>query len=173
MMEPNVEIKAVKNLSPEESEEVLRLLTLVFEADISGWTWSQDDWRLLVRMDNSLVSHVAIVERACLVNGQPVKVSGVGGVGTHPEWRGQGLASLAMRQAADFLINQLKVDFGVLFCGNEMVPYYQRLGWRMIDAPVFFDQPSGKMQSDCPVMYLPGTKPYWPWGDVDICGYPW
>ena len=173
MVEPTVEIKAVKNLSPEESEEILKLLTVVFEADISSWTWSQDDWRVLVRVDHRIVSHVAISERTCLVNEKPVKVGGVGGVGTHPEWRSQGLASLAMRQTANFVIDQLKVEFGVLFCANEMVPYYQRLGWRMIDAPVFFEEGGIKMRCDLPVMYLPGTKPYWPWGDVDICGHLW
>ena len=172
-MEQSVEIKSVKNLSAEEQDEVYQLLTIVFEADISTWSWSQDDWRLLVRVDNRIVSHVAITERTCLVNGQPVKVGGVGGVGTHPEWRNQGLAALAMQKTAGFLVNTLKVDFGVLFCATEMVPYYQRLGWRVIDASVFFEDEGKKMRCDCPVMYLPGTKPYWPWGDVDISGHLW
>ena len=173
MIDPIVEIKTVKSLTPEESEEVFKLLTVVFEADISTWNWTPDDWRLLVRVEDKLVSHIAIIERTCLVNGKPVKVGGVGGVGTHPEWRGHGLASLAMVQAAEFLTNGLKVEFGVLFCDQEMVPYYQRLGWRMIDAPVYFSMHDSKMQSDSPAMYLPGTKPYWPSGDVDVCGYPW
>jgi aminoglycoside 2'-N-acetyltransferase I len=172
-MEPTVEIKSVKNLSPEEQDEVYQLLTIVYEADISTWTWSQDDWRLLVRMNDRIVSHVAITERICLVDGQPVKVGGIGGVGTHPEWRKQGLASLAMRKTADFLVKTLKVDFGVLFCANELVPYYQRLGWRTIDSPVFFGEEGEKMPCDCPVMYLPGTKPYWPWGEVNIRGRLW
>jgi aminoglycoside 2'-N-acetyltransferase I len=172
-MEPIVEIKAVKDLSPEESDEALRLLNIVFETDTSGWTWAQDDWRLLVRVDNRMVAHVGIVERTCLVNGEPVKVGGVGGVGTHPDWRRQGLAALAMRKTADFMINRLEAEFGVLFCAHEMVPYYQRLGWKMIDAPVFFDQPGGKEQCNFPVMFLPGTKHSWPQGDVDVCGYPW
>jgi aminoglycoside 2'-N-acetyltransferase I len=172
-MEPTIEIKAIRNLSQPEQDEVYQLLTVVFEADISQWTWSQDDYRLLVRIDNRILSHVAIIERTCLVNEHPVKVGGVGGVGTHPEWRGQGLASLAMRQTAEFMKNQLKVEYGVLFCANEMVPYYQRLGWRMIDAPVTFEEHGVRMQCDCPVMYLPCVKPYWPAGNVDVCGTLW
>jgi aminoglycoside 2'-N-acetyltransferase I len=172
-MEPKIEIKAIRNLSQEVQDEVYQLLTAVFEADISQWRWSQDDYRLLVRVDNCIVSHVAMIERTCLVNKQPVKVGGVGGVGTHPDFRDRGLASLAMRQTADFLKNQLKVEYGVLFCANEMVPYYQRLGWRMIDAPVAFEEQGVKMQCDCPVMYLPCEKLYWPAGNVDVCGTLW
>jgi aminoglycoside 2'-N-acetyltransferase I len=172
-MEPSVNIKAVKNLTPEEQDEVYRLLSVVYEADISTWTWSQDDWRVWVQVDHRIVAHVAITERTCLVNRQPVKVGGIGGVGTHPDWRKQGLASLAMQKTADFLVHQLKADFGVLFCANEMVPYYQRLGWRMIDSPVYFEEEGEKMLCDCPVMYLPGTQPYWPWGEVEIGGRLW
>lgn len=172
-MEPSIEIKKIKNLSQKEQDEVYQLLTVVFEADISQWTWSLDDYRLLVRMGDSIVSHVAMIERTCLVNAQPIKVGGVGGVGTLPEWRGRGLASLAMQQTADFLKNQLKVEYGMLFCANEMVPYYQRLGWRMVDAPVSFEEHAVKMQCDCPVMYLPCEKLYWPAGNVDVCGTLW
>lgn len=173
MIDPTVEIKTVRDLTLEEEDEIYKLLAAAFEADISTWTWTPEDWRVLVRVDNRIVSHVSIVERTCLVKGQSVKVGGVGGVGTLPERRGQGLASLAMKQTADFLINQLKVDFGVLLCGNDLVPYYQRLGWRMIDDPVFFEEPAGRLQCDCPVMYLPGIKPYWPSGIVDVRGNPW
>ena len=172
-MEPKIEIKAIKDLSQSEQDEVYQLLTVIFEADISQWIWTQEDYRLLVRVDNRILAHIAIIERTCLVNNQPVKVGGVGGVGTHPEWRSRGLASLAMRKTADFLKNQLKVEYGVLFCANEMVPYYQRLGWRRIDAPVTFEHHRIRMQSDSPVMYLPCEKPYWPAGDVDVCGMPW
>jgi predicted acetyltransferase len=172
-MEPNIEIKAVRNLSQQEQDEVYQLLTVVFEADISQWSWFEDDYRLLVRVKDRIVAQVSIIERTCLVNGLPVKVGGVGGVGTLPNWRGQGLASLAMKQTADFMKNQLKVEYGVLFCANEMVPYYQRLGWRLVDAPLVFEQHHTKMQCDCPVMYLPCQKPYWPAGDVDVCGTLW
>lgn len=173
MLEPRVEIKAVKNLTQAEQDEVFRLLTVVYKADISTWTWSQEDWRVLVWVGDCIVAHVAITERTCLVDGKPVKVGGVGGVGTHPQWRNQGLAALAMQKTADFLVNNLKVDFGVLFCDGEMVPYYQRLGWRIIDSPVYFKDEDKMRLCDCPVMYLPGTKPYWPWGAVEINGRLW
>lgn len=172
-MDATIAIKMVAELSDAEQHEAYQLLKSVFGGEVSVWTWAEDDWRLLARVNGKMVTHIGIVVRTCLVKNQTVKVGGIGGVATLEEWRGQGLATQAMRAAADFLKKQLKVDFGMLFCSREMVPFYQRLGWRLIDAPVFFDQPGGKMQSDCPVMYLPCTKPYFPWGDVNICGYPW
>jgi hypothetical protein len=70
-MEPTIEIKSIRNLAQPEQDEVYKLLAVVFEADISHWTWSQDDYRLLVRVDNHIVSHVSIIERTCLVNEAP------------------------------------------------------------------------------------------------------
>jgi hypothetical protein len=30
-------------------------------------------------------------------------------------------------------------------CRSELVPFYAKLGWKIIDSPTTFDQPSGKM----------------------------
>jgi predicted acetyltransferase len=117
---------------------------------------------------------VEIVERIGTVNGQPVKLGGIGGVTTLPEWRRRGLASIALQRAATFMREELHVEFGLLGCEREMAPFYGRLGWEIADAPLVFDQPSGKTTfADAVTMVLPCAGKEFPRGTIDLCGLPW
>jgi hypothetical protein len=58
------------------------------------------------------------------------------------------------------------------------VPFYQSLGWEMIDGPVLCEQPGGTINlseafPENPAMVVSLAGDMLPPRTVDLCGYPW
>jgi aminoglycoside 2'-N-acetyltransferase I len=173
-MTPRIDIKHTSELTPAENSAVASLDKLAFFGDpwADFYQWAEADWRVLVYEGNELVSTLEIVERNAKAGTQPVFLGGIGGVCTHPDCRGRGLASLAMQAAAEFMRQQLKVEFGLLMCDIKRIHLYGSLGWQVINGALYFDQPGGKvMEPGTTMMLICGNRP-WPGGDVDLCGLP-
>jgi len=100
-------------------------------------------------------------------------VAGVGGVVTVPEAQGRGHAQRGMRHAAEFFCREWGVEFGLLFCRDALIPFYERLGWQLVAAPVEIEQPDGPVTSAMNVMVLPCGGRVWPAGDVRLQSFPW
>jgi len=169
MMEMRIEVRAAGDLTEEER----RQLSWPWDAPERDFEWSEPDWCVLVWADGQVVSQLAIAERTCLVAGQPVKLGGVGGVIALPDWRGRGFTSRAMRRAAAFMCQELGVEFGLLVCEEDVVAFYERLGWQVVEGPLTFDQPGGKATWPAVAMVLPCGEKAWPTGTIDLCGRPW
>ena len=94
---------------------------------------------------------------------------------TPPDQRGHGLASYTLRQVAAFMPHEMGVAFGLLVTGLDLIPFYSRLGWQRVTAPLRFFQPDGQDKSDRieVVMVLPLTDQPWPEGPIDLGGLPW
>jgi aminoglycoside 2'-N-acetyltransferase I len=154
-------------------DHIHTLLRETFIEEGDDTQWSDVDWHILITMDGMLVSHVEIVERDAQVGRDRLKLGGIGGVMTLPEWRGRGLAQAGMRKAQEFICEEMDADFGLLMCDPKMVTFYARLGWFEVDAPLVYDHPCGKRTFDDVVMVLSCTGRAWPDGMIDLCGYPW
>lgn len=173
-MELEIEIRATRDLSEEERKHIGEWLWHTFGSpEAAEYEWATPDWHVLVRVDGELVSHVEVVERVGTVDGRPVKLGGIGGVVARPQWRGRGLASLAMEKATAFMRDALGVEFGLLVCGEDMVAFYRRLGWEVVEGPMMCDQPGGKVTFIGVTMVLPVADKAWPEGTIDLCGLPW
>jgi hypothetical protein len=72
--------------------------------------------------------------------------------------------------------DELKVPFGLLVTGDDMLDFYGRLGWQVASDTLWFDQPTGR-RSMPPVpgkvMVLRLGDTQWPGGEIDIQGLPW
>jgi len=170
-----IEIQSKHQIPEAERKQLGEWLEQVFVQDKVVTEWAEDDWLILVKRDGQIITHVGIVERIGAVNGQPVRLGGIGGVATRVEYRGRGLAQMAMEKAAVFMRDELRVEFGLLICGQPRVPYYSKLGWQSVPGPMRFDQPQGKVTFDdsTKIMVLPCVKKDWPPGVIDLCGVPW
>jgi len=168
-----VEIRRSGELTPSEQEYLDRWTHRVFGAAAGDYTWADVDWQVLVWIGAELASHVEIVARTGTVGGRPVRLGGIGGVASAVERRGRGLATVAMEKAAQLMCGDLDVEFGLLICGQEMMAFYRRLGWKVVKGPVVFDQPAGKVTFGDVVMVLPCAEQEWPAGMIDLCGLPW
>jgi GNAT superfamily N-acetyltransferase len=168
-----IEVKRTNELAESERAYIDAWLIQQFAEESGDYEWSDVDWHVLLRVNGQLVSHVEIVERIGAVDGRPVKLGGIGGVVTLPEWRGRGLATATLERAAAFMCEELQVAFGLLICGRDMIPFYSRLGWQVVAGPLVFDQPGGKVVFDDVTMVLPCVGQEWPEGAIDLCGLPW
>ncbi len=137
--------------------------------------WAGSDWQVIVWDRETWVSTLVLAKKAITVDGKPVTVGGIGGVMTLPEWQGRGYASAAMKVAADFIRDEMKVPFGLLVCNAHRVHLYESLGWKVATEPTTFSQSTGKRQfSDVMfVMTYACTEQPWPDGPIDLCGPPW
>lgn len=145
----------------------------IFGSNYLNLTWKPKDLHIFVDVDGSPVTHVGLLEHTVTVSGEAVRVSGVGGVVTTLDEQGKGYASRAMRYAASLMREELRVDFGLLFCHDRLIPFYERLGWQKIKEPVEIEQPSGSITSPMNVMILPCAKESWPVGPVKLSSLPW
>jgi len=168
-----IEVKAAGELSLEEG---LQLETLSAEAFPPGSTdlmWSTGELHVLVWEGHEIASHVEILERTVSVGSRPMRLGGIGGVATRSSWRKRGLAEAAMRAAQAYLRDTLKVEFALLVCGVALIPYYERLGWKRVEVPMWIEQPAGRVKFKGPIMILPVCRQDWPEGEIDLKGKPW
>jgi GNAT superfamily N-acetyltransferase len=137
------------------------------------YQWANPDWYVLALMDSVLISRLSIVRHVVSVGEQPVPVGGIGGVITHPKWRGCKIASAALKKVVEFITSELNVEFILLLCRQKVAPVYARLGWKPVDGPTIFWQRGRKLTYPELTMILEcGRKP-WPAGPIDVCGLPW
>ena len=168
-------IRSARDLGEAAQERVEALLREAFQNDEFGraFRWADNDWSLLMEAQGELVSHVGLVERTITADGLPVRVGGVSAVATASAWRRRGLARQLVERAAGFMRAELRLDFGLLICGDDMIPFYDRLGWRVTPGPLWVDQPQGKVRMPTTIMTLPLAGRPWPGGTIDLCGLPW
>lgn len=170
----HITIKPGDSLSEEEWRQVDRVSEAAYAGDTSELTWADEqNWVVMGSLDGLIVSCLILIERTGKIDEQPVRLGGVGGVATHPDAQRKGYARQVMLAAADFMRDQLKVEFGLLVCSVELAGYYGRMGWQSVDGLLFADQPEGKTRLDMPVMVLPCGDKKWPDGSIDLCGLPW
>jgi predicted acetyltransferase len=92
-----------------------------------------DDSVHLVRSAGSLlVSHVQVIPIDLEGRDRRLQIGGISAVLTYPQFRGEGHASALLRRAAGH-IDATGLELGMLFCDEENVPFYARLGWHAIE----------------------------------------
>jgi predicted acetyltransferase len=168
-----IEIKSAEQWNTLEKARQDCVVTSSLYAYLSGIKWAKPDWAVMVWEDEDMVSNIHIIERTVKVGIETVKLGGIGNIATKVEWRNRGYASAALKVAQDFLLDSLHVDFGLMIATKEMIPRYERVGWRMIADSLLIDQPDGRTTLNSPVMVLPVLKKDWPKGPIDLGGLPW
>ncbi len=172
-MEITAEVRADDDVTEAERAQLKEWVEAIFGEEEAKYEWAPQHWHVLVHCGGELACHAGITEHKALAGGVTVKVGGIGGVVTPPQWRGRGLGGRAMRTAAEFVHHELRADFGLLLCSQGLVAYYEKLGWQLVQGPVEFDQPSGKVVWEEETMVLPCRRKEWPPGIIDLCGPPW
>jgi aminoglycoside 2'-N-acetyltransferase I len=134
--------------------------------------WAHADKRIIGNVENAVVCHVGIFLRDGTLNGQFVKIGGIGGVMTANHARKKGYAGEAMRLAGQFFESK-DVDFALLFCEAHHEHFYERLGWRKFSGNVFAEQPEGRKCFDLMAGMLLPLRKMPVDGLIDLCGFPW
>ncbi len=145
----------------------------VFGMAVYGLTWRPKELHLTAFVEGEAVSHVGLLRHALLVGSERVPIAGVGGVVTLPKYQKQGIARRLLDAARPLMRDDMEADFGYLFCRPPLVEFYRNLSWQLIEAPVFFDQPNGRVESPLRCMVLPLKDHEWPGGEVEMGCFPW
>jgi GNAT superfamily N-acetyltransferase len=169
----NFQIKQTDSLSEAEYQHLFHWGEDVFGANSLNLRWRPKTLHLLLYEDEILVSHVGVLPHTVYVGNSPVKVGGVGGVVTLPAAQKKGYAGILMRRAAELFERDWQVEAGLLFCLPKMVRYYENLGWRKIDEPVFIEQTDGVVESPIGIMVLPLNGHEWRKGKIELKSFPW
>jgi predicted acetyltransferase len=141
---------------------------------VQQYTWSEPDWTVIVKEGAALASFLHIVEREVLFDGKAKKVAGINNVITPAAHRGKGYATDALSEAQRMMFKRLNVDCGLLLCSDDLVPYYEKLGWYPADCPLTFTQPDKKKHTwKAQAMLLVANGKQLKPKTIDLQGFPW
>jgi predicted GNAT family N-acyltransferase len=123
--------------------------------------------------DGRLVAAGGVVLAEVKVGQEPsFQVAGLGGLIVTRSARGRGLARLLAVRLLE-IAGELEVERAMLFCRPELTSLYAQFGFITIEAPVWVDQPEGRVEMPMPAMWSAlGGNAYWPPGRVDLLGEP-
>jgi predicted GNAT family N-acyltransferase len=162
---------------------IRKTLVACFPADreyfqAHSWWHCVPIYRVLgINNEDSIVAHVAIVERTVVVghSSSKVRVAGVQGFCVLSDYRGTGLSdnmmSIAMEEA-----DRRGFDSGLLFCIDKLQTVYGRMGWQKLNSDVYMtDDKEGKRlipAKNITMFYPIGIKQFPP-GYIDLAGTDW
>ena len=119
---------------------------------------------------SSVVGHVAVVVRTITTTWNwRYNVASIQGVSVAEHCRHAGLAVRMLTMALEEA-RQRDYLYAVLFCKEQLIPFYEKQGWRLTDDSVIMRNEQDcpiKMRSNCP-MYKELTGKTFPEGPVDI-----
>ncbi len=122
----------------------------------------------------ALVSYAGVLVRDARSDGRAVRIGGIGGVRTHPEFRRRGLAALAMGRAVEFFRACGDVDFALIVCEPRLLRTYGRMGWREFTGELWtLQHGAGERFTFNRVMTHDVRGPAPVDGVIDLCGPPW
>lgn len=123
-------------------------------------------------MDKNYLKCFYMVLREISIDDQHFRAAGINNVIAPIKFRGMGFATKILSETKKYLFENLNSDLGLLFCSNDLVPFYNRIGWYTINCPVYFEQPTGTKIWTANTMLLTNgriirTK------KIDLNGLPW
>jgi aminoglycoside 2'-N-acetyltransferase I len=131
------------------------------------------DLRVMVESDEQLVCHVGITRREGIWDGRKIRIGGIGGVATHPNFRRHGFASVALNAAVATLKDERATDFAMLFCEPQLTDFFTGRGWKPFTGEVFAEQAGQRahFKALLPFVFYLKRAPHA--GEIDLCGLPW
>ncbi len=171
MTDIDIRISSLKGIPSTALSQLDALFDGIFGKEPT--VYSDSDWFVMGLLAGEVVSRVGILKRVVSAGDEVVVVGGISGVATLPEYRRRGYASALMRNAQEFMREELPTDFGLLICNTRRRQLYERLGWKVVPGPTTYAQPGGSETLSGLTMVLEYGRARWPAGPIDLCGYPW
>lgn len=125
----------VRNPTQDELPTVLEVLCGAFGEEprerFRKQIWEDSTFALeqirIAEVNGKIVSHVWVAERPVFFRGQAIlPMGGIGGVGTIPEYRQRGLATLLLQDAIAYMERK---GHAVSILFTDINPFYAKLGW--------------------------------------------
>jgi hypothetical protein len=104
--------------------------------------WAKPNYTALFYMGNQLVTFYHLHSRFVKFDEKTTHVVIVQNVITPPQYRAHHYATLALKQGEDFIFDTIKAQYGLLLCGEDRIPFYERLSWEVLPCPLYYQQPN-------------------------------
>lgn len=130
-------MKGPLRATPTDYDSIIKLLDQCFthDAKLGGmeahWqhVYSRDPDQMrraiIMKDGDKPVAHVRYVDQTALVNDSKLKIAGIHGVCTHPDYRGQGVMSQLLNQTLEYIEEE---GYALSDLGGA-TPRYRRFGW--------------------------------------------
>lgn len=162
-------VRRVSDLTPLARARIWLWLRWAHQLDTK---WAAFDWYVSAETGGSQVCIAGIVDREGAIGGVPTRLGLLGGVLTVSEHRHHGLASEVIKLSTKLMADELHCDFGVLLCGDKLVPFYERLGWKLVSNVLTFVRfGETGVVNDNVMVYECAGRPL-PAGPIDVKGLP-
>jgi GNAT superfamily N-acetyltransferase len=173
-----IEFLSTEKIPPETHQAIDELDHLAFQsvggpvgADTIKWASSQ--WMGLGWIQDQLVVQLGCLQRKIRVAGRPIRVAGIGGVATHPNFQRRGFARQLMAATAAYIQQDFQIPFGLLICDGLPCEFYQKIGWTIVGDHLLYQQEGRHLRLNTTVMALSLIDSSFPVGEIDLCGVPW
>lgn len=171
-------------LSRRDVDQLRELFDAEYLRYFGGWDLDQPygyaphDLHLIARLGEDVVGHVGWARRTIGVGQAEVEIAGVGGVLISERVRGERLGNHLMAHAKQTMVDAGTIEFGYLGCREDIVPFYEAVGWHRISAAEQSISREGLPVEESPgqpILILPlrSTADDWPPGGVDLRGRAW
>jgi GNAT superfamily N-acetyltransferase len=134
--------------------------------------WVTPHWIALSYHDDEIVTFCNIVEREIFIDDKMYKAAGLNNLVTPEKFRGNGYGTKLVIEFKNFIFNKINCDLGLLLCSDNLVPFYEKLGWYLVDCPVHYWQPQGIKLWQANTMLLNPDSSIQP-GRIHLNGLPW
>lgn len=148
MNKKNLHMKPVGIQYMEQYNALLRYVFQVTEQELSSIGWQEKEmirakFPTMEKADvlgwfdgDTLISQVAVYPMQVRIFGKTYSMGGLTGVGTYPEYSGQGLMHKLLEQA---LKNMRRRGQYICYLYPYSIPYYRRKGWEIISDKISYE----------------------------------
>lgn len=140
---------------------------------VSQISWAQADYSVRKLEDDQLVCFYNIVKRTVSIDGEKQIAMGISNVITPSEHRGKRYAFELLKSTQEQMLKKIGASLGLLLCAEAMVPFYRRLGWKVVDCPVYYTQRDSITLWQAKTMLLIPNKEIGEPREIHLNGNPW
>ncbi len=157
-----MKIEGPRGVKPEEYDEMLELVKLVFRADLGErvpllYNPENIENLRILKVNGRIVTHIGVSIKEVSILGCRTKVGSIGSVCTHPDYRRRGFATMVLED----IIRKLEREGVTVMSVSGGRGLYQRLGCRYVGKRLIFNinrSDIGKFPPLYPVELVPYEK---------------
>lgn len=140
---------------------------------VANTEWSLPNWSLITFSDNEVSAFVNIVERTVHIDKKAYDAAGINNLIVNKKYRGRGLGKLIMLEAQQFILETLSCQIGILLCADNLVSFYEKLNWHLVDSHVSYKQQNTTLRWEARTMLFDPNSIVESFDHLHLNGPPW